>query len=131
MNLLIDTHCWLWMQAEPERLANPVREILTDPATGIFLSAASVWEMSIKIALGKLRFPGSIREYVLSRNGQHGISRLPITQSHALQIAQLPAHHRDPFDRMLVAQAQVENLPILTSDAAFRSYDVEVIHASR
>ena len=117
------------MHAEPERLSTRSRKLLRDEQSELLLSAASAWEIAIKVALGKLRLPEPVADYVTSRLAQGGMRSLPIEHAHALHVATLPPHHRDPFDRMLIAQAQIEDLPILTSDRRFRSYAVKVIRA--
>lgn len=129
MRILLDTQCWLWMQAEPTRLSARSRKLIVEPTNELFLSVASVWEIAIKTELGKLKLPVPVDEYVTSRLARQSVRSLPIEQAHALRVALLPRHHRDPFDRILIAQAQVESVPILTSDPAFRAYDAEVIPA--
>jgi PIN domain nuclease of toxin-antitoxin system len=127
MNVLVDTQCWLWMQAAPERLPARARDVLADANQQLFLSAASIWEMAIKTGLGKLKLPLPLDEYVHTRLDQSHTNVLPIDHYHALRVGGLPPHHRDPFDRMLVAQAQVERWPIVTADPQLAAYDVEVI----
>ncbi|HWM95144.1 MAG TPA: type II toxin-antitoxin system VapC family toxin [Thermoanaerobaculia bacterium] len=127
MRVLLDTHCWLWMQAESSRLSRPTRALLQDPDNQIFLSAASSWEIAIKYALGKLPLPAPPMEYVLSRMETSGTSPLPVQHSHALHAGSLPRHHADPFDRLLIAQAQLENLQILTADGQFEAYKVKLL----
>lgn len=117
------------MRAEPQRLSSPTRQLLTDPVNELLLSAASIWELVIKSALGKISFPEPLAEFVTSRLAQDGIIALAIHHAHALRVADLPAHHRDPFDRLLIAQAQVEGLSLLTADRQLESYDVAVIRA--
>jgi PIN domain nuclease of toxin-antitoxin system len=129
VRILLDTQCWLWMQAEPTRFSARTRKLIIEPANELLLSVASVWEIAIKIELGKLKLPVPIDEYVTSRLARQGVRSLPIEQAHALRVALLPRHHRDPFGRILIAQAQVEGVPILTSDRAFRAYDAKVIPA--
>ena len=102
---------------------------MTVPENELFLSAASAWEIAIKHAIGKLKLPEPPERYVPSRLEALRTLALPIEHSHALQVGSLPRHHRDPFDRLLIAQAQLEDLPILTSDEVFASYDVETIPA--
>jgi PIN domain nuclease of toxin-antitoxin system len=123
MRILLDTHCWLWMQMAPERLAAEVRELLTDPEHQLYLSAASSWEMAVKWALGKLPLPASPVEYVPSRLERQGVEGLPVQHRHALQVASLPHHHRDPFDRLLLAQARAERLTFLTADRELAAYE--------
>ena len=127
MNVLVDTQCWLWMQSAPERLPARARDVVAGTGHQVFLSAASIWEMAIKTGLGKLRLPLPLDEYVHTRLEQSRTNVLPIDHYHALRVAGLPPHHRDPFDRMLVAQAQVERWPIVTVDRQLADYDVEVI----
>lgn len=129
MNLLIDTHCWLWSRAEPERLNDRARELLTAAEHNLYFSAASSWEIAIKVAVGRLQFPEDLSSYLPSQLSIGGFVAIPIEHTHALHTATLPFHHSDPFDRLLVAQAQVESLTLLTADAALLDYDVELIWA--
>lgn len=123
---LLDTHCWLWLQAEPERFSEPLLAVLADPEHDLLLSAASAWEIAIKYALGKLKLPSEPADYVPSRMQRSGTTGLPIQHAHALRVADLPPHHADLFDRLLIAQAQLETLCIVTADSAFDAYDVEL-----
>ena len=127
MKVLVDTHCWLWLLASPHRFSEQTRTILTDPATELLLSVASVWEIIVKHALGKLKLPLHPVEYLSSRLEQTRTTSLPIMLAHVLQLAHLPPHHRDPFDRVIIAQALIERLPILTADRQFGAYEVELI----
>lgn len=131
MKFLIDTECWLWWLLEPERLNPKALELIASRDHVIYFSAASSWEISIKCRLGKLFLPEEPASYVPSRLHQDGMMALPIEHSHALRVYSLPDHHRDPFDRLLIAQAQCESLPILTSDRQFRKYSVRVLWGSR
>lgn len=126
MRLLIDTQCWLWMQTEPERFSAATLKILRNPDNARLLSVASAWEIAIKYALAKLPLPLAPSQYVPSRMEKSATTSLPIEQAHALQVSMLPHHHRDPFDRLIIAQAQLEGLPVLTSDPVFKRYDVEL-----
>ena len=117
------------MQTSSKRFSQPVRALLQDPENQLFLSAASSWEIAIKYALGKLPLPLPPMEYVLSRMATSGTSPLPVQHNHALQAGSLPFHHADPFDRLLIAQAQLEDLHILTADSQFASYEVDLIRA--
>ena len=119
------------MVSEPERLSKQARRRIADAANERVLSAVSAWEIAIKYSIGKLELPEPPNEFVPSRMALTLATPLPVQMNHALQAARLPFHHRDPFDRLLIAQAQVEKLPILTADKAFSLYDVEVIQASR
>ncbi len=129
MRALLDTQCWLWMQVSPERLAPAALEIVQDAANELYLSAASCWEIAIKYALGKLPLPMTPAEYVPSRLQTGGVLALPVSARHALHVATLPAHHRDPFDRLLIAQAQLEGLGLITADRQLTAYDVRLILA--
>ena len=127
MRVLADTQCWLWMHLAPERLRHEVRQLLASGSTELYLSAASIWEMAIKHGIGKLRLPLPLTDYVLSRLERSTTLVLPVDHHHALRVAGLPPHHRDPFDRILVAQAQVERLAIVTADPQLAAYDVDLI----
>lgn len=130
MNVLLDTQVWLWMQVSPDRLSRRAIDTIQDRGNRLLLSAASSWEITIKYALGRLRLPAPPDEYVPDRMATSGVVGLPIEHAHSLAVAHLPPHHRDPFDRLLIAQAQLERLPILTADPAFEPYDVEVMPAA-
>jgi PIN domain nuclease of toxin-antitoxin system len=129
MKLLLDTHAFLWWLAGDERLSDEGRRRLRSMDTVPVLSAASSWEIVIKHRLGKLELPEDPESFVTSRMAREGISGLPIEHAHALAVADLPMHHKDPFDRILIAQAIVEGIPILTADSAFMEYDAELIQA--
>jgi len=129
MNLLLDTQAWLWMQVEPERFSPEARSQLEDLGNDLLLSAASSWEIAIRFALGRLPLPVPPSEYVPSRLESSGVTPLRIEHGHALMVAELPLHHRDPFDRLLIAQAKAEGVTILTADRAFEPYEVPVIWA--
>lgn len=129
MRLLLDTQCWLWMAATPDRLSARARALVDTTEHELLLSAASAWEIAIKHALGKLTLPEPPERYVPSRSAALRTVALAIEHAHALRVATLPPHHRDPFDRLLVAQAQIEDVPILTADPVFAQYDVPVIGA--
>lgn len=126
MRFLVDTHCWLWLQTTPERLPPAVLSLLEDSANDLFLSAASSWEIAIKYALGKLPLPESPDRYVPRRMTASGSRGLAVEHAHSLRVAELPMHHRDPFDRLLIAQAQIEKLTVVTVDPQFRAYDVQI-----
>ncbi len=123
MRLLLDTHCWLWMQVSPERIGSNALDQLTDPENALFLSSASSWEIAIKWALGKLPLPQTPEEYVPRCLERQGVLGLPVQHRHALHTASLPPHHRDPFDRLLVAQAQLERLTLVTADKKLAAYE--------
>lgn len=128
--ILLDTHCWLWMTASPERFSPRALHQIEAAETELYLSAASAWEIGVKYALGKLRLPVRPAEYVARYLRETRTTSLPITSDHGAHVADLPSHHRDPFDRLLIAQAMLERLPILTADPQFRKYDIDLIDAS-
>jgi PIN domain nuclease of toxin-antitoxin system len=115
------------MLVSPERFSQSTREILERGETDLLLSAASSWEIAIKYSPGKLALPSPPAEYVPERMLQSGVTGLPVEHRHALAVANLPPHHRDPFDRILVAQAIVESLPLLTADPQLTRYGIEAI----
>ena len=127
MKALLDTHAFLWWIADDARLSPRVIELITDGANRLFLSAASGWEMAIKAKLGKLELPAPVAAFVDEQLRTNGIESLPIQMRHAFHVFELPPHHRDPFDRLLIAQAQLERMPILSSDPQLALYPVEVI----
>lgn len=122
MRLLLDTHVVLWWLADSTELSDEIKEQL-DAEPSVYVSAVTPWEISIKQALGKLEGPDDLAERV--RDSQ--FSSLPMTAGHGVRAGRLPAHHRDPFDRVLVAQAQIEGLTLLTRDKRIPQYDVHVM----
>ena len=124
---LLDTHCWLWWNSAPERLNPAAYAAIADGRNTLYFSAVSGWEIAIKTALGKLRLPDAPATYVPRRLESNGIQSLPVELRHALAVAGLPPLHQDPFDRLLVAQAQAESLTLICADEAVRQYDVKVI----
>ena len=122
MNLLLDTHILLWWLSNSRRLHTDARKTIAESVRA-YVSAATVWEIAIKIALGKLEFRGEIAEQLTMNN----LLSLAMTVPHALVAGALPMYHSDPFDRMLVAQAQLESLTLMTHDARLREYDVPVL----
>jgi len=131
MKILIDTQVFLWWNAGSDRLSDEATRLLADSNTIVVLSAASSWEIAIKYRLRKIHLPEPPQSYVVSRMARERIIGLPIEHVHALAVASLPLHHRDPFDRILIAQAQVEQIPILTADSTFGAYDLKIILAGR
>lgn len=123
MNLFLDTHVFLWWLDDNSLLPGKAREVISDLDNIIFVSAALIWEVRIKQALGKLEIAPDFFSVVKKQ----GFEILSITANHANRVGDLPMHHRDPFDRILIAQAMEENLTILTHDHAFISYDVPII----
>ena len=130
MRYLLDTHVWLWLQADTVRIRPDLLDQLRDRRSELLLSVASSWEIAIKWAIGRLPLPEPPPVYVPSRMQRSGVSGLAVEHAHALHVATLPLHHRDPFDRLLIAQAQLASLPIITVDPVFDAYDVTVIRAT-
>ncbi|MCB0915734.1 MAG: type II toxin-antitoxin system VapC family toxin [Actinobacteria bacterium] len=124
MRLLLDTHALLWWLADAP-LSTVARDLIADPTNVVYVSAASGWEISVKTALGKLVAPDDLESSLTDCN----FDSLPISFSHALAAGRLPPHHRDPFDRMLIAQAQHEGLTLITRDPRFEPYDVTTLRA--
>ena len=129
MRFLIDTHAWLWLQSDPERLPPSVLDMLEDLGNDVFVSAASAWEIAVKHQSGRLRLPDPPLTYVPRRMVDSGCKPLSIEHAHALRAGQLPRHHRDPFDRVMIAQSQILDLPVVTRDPAFSLYDVDLLWA--
>jgi PIN domain nuclease of toxin-antitoxin system len=127
MPILLDTCAFLWMVGDVQKLSAAARTIVTDPANRLFLSAVSSWEIALKYQLRKLRLPDEPEAFVTKQRHAHGIEPLPLVEQAALILAELPMQHRDPFDRMLICQARRHRCAILTPDAAFRRYDVDVL----
>lgn len=129
MRVLLDTSCWLWMVAASDRLGPRAREILADTRNELLLSAVTSWEIAIKYGIGKLALPEPPEQYIPSRMDATGVTPLRIEHSHALAVSRLALRHRDPFDRLLIAQAGLEGVPVMTSDSAFDGYGIDVISA--
>ncbi len=127
MKALLDTHVFLWWITDDQRLSSQVREIIADGTNEILFSAASGWEIAIKTRLGRLQLPDDPEIFIPEQLELNAIEVLPVQIGHALHVYQLPSHHRDPFDHLLIAQAQLEKLPILTADPQISRYPVEVI----
>ncbi len=127
MNILLDTQAFLWWIADDPRLSARALELISNPDHVLFFSAASGWEIAIKARLGKLTLPGNPERFVADQLTMNAFGSLPIQLSHALHVYTLPVHHRDPFDRILVAQSQLEDMPILTADLQIAQYRVEVL----
>lgn len=127
MKYLLDTQVWLWLQADPDRISDQVLRRLSRQDSEPILSAASCWEIAIKFSIGKLPLPEGPEIYVPKRIATSGVQSLALEAAHTLSVAALPMHHRDPFDRVLIAQAQVEGLTVVTADRKFEPYDVRLI----
>lgn len=127
MRVILDTHTFLWMLEGSSRVSRLARELIDDVATDRLLSNASLWEIAIKQSTGKLSLPAPFAETLLRQVGQHDVTLLPVRAPEALAVADLPHHHRDPFDRLLVAHCFIEGVPIYRGDAALDAYGVRRI----
>ena len=127
MRILLDTHVFLWWIVDDSRLSPRCIELIADGGNELLLSAASGWEIAIKAGLGRLVVPEPLDRFLSEQLFHNHIGALPIELRHALHVHSLPSLHRDPFDRLLIAQAQVEQLPILTADQHIAQYAVDVI----
>jgi len=127
VRVLLDTHVFLWWVLEDPRLSPLARETITNPDVDVLVSPVSAWEIAIKAADRRLDLPERSLTYVPSRMAANDFHELPITMDHCLRTAELPGIHRDPFDRLLVAQALAEDVPLVTGDPAITRYDVETI----
>lgn len=127
MRVLLDTQAFLWWIANSPELSDVAREIIADERNEPIFSAVSGWEIAMKAGVGKLELPGSPEKFVTGQLSRNDLEVLPIYLSHALRVYALPDHHRDPFDRLLVAQAIVEEMPLLSADPRIARYPVEVV----
>ena len=131
MKLLLDTHAFIWWDSEPDRLPSIVREHCLNRANMVLLSVASVWEIQIKRQLGKLNLRIPLPEILSGQQETNGLLILPITLAHVLELDSLAAHHKDPFDRLLIAQARAEDAILVSGDSVFSSYDVRLLWQTR
>lgn len=128
MRVLLDTHAFLWWISNSPSLSSIARQVVADVENEVYLSAVSVWEMAIKARAGKLHiFSGDIGPFIDQHMRKNSFQPLPITLAHSAKVHALSNHHGDPFDQMLVAQSQVEKMPIISADKMMQSYDVEVV----
>ena len=127
MNLLLDTHAWLWFVLGDSRLSETAHQHIRDPNHVKYVSPASYWEISIKIGLGKYALEGDYRAFMRKAIEGNGFRVLHITPSHTCRVAELPLHHRDPFDRLLIAQAMDEAMSVVSDDGNFSKYQIDVI----
>ena len=127
MRILVDTHVFLWDLLDDHRSSRKAREILSSDEYQLYFSLVSIWEIAIKMKTGKLNALGSTVSYIRYEMEEYGMELLPIRYEHILELERLPLHHSEPFDRLLIAQAIVESLPILTHDAKFPAYPVKLI----
>jgi PIN domain nuclease of toxin-antitoxin system len=127
MRVLLDTHAFIWWDGAPEHLSPKAREACFAPGNQLIVSVAGLWEIQIKVMLGKLTLRKPLREIVTGQVKQNGVVILPVELEHVLRLDQLPSYHKDPFDRILVAQALVEGLPLISHDPVVAQYPVNVI----
>lgn len=127
MRVLLDTHAYLWFIAGDERLSARGREVIASPDADLLFSAASLWEIAVKHSIGKLPLTRPFADLFPAQPVADGLRTLPIQAPHLARLVDLPFHHRDPFDRMIIAQALVEGVPVLTRDPAFEHYPVETV----
>jgi len=127
MKLLLDTCTFLWVITDAPDLSNRARELFSDPGNEVFLSAVSTWEIAVKYALGRLPLPQSPERYILEQREKHRITSLPLEEEETLYVNRLPEHHKDPFDRILVCQAIVHGMAILTPDEWITQYPIRYI----
>lgn len=126
MKLLLDTHTFIWWDSEPAKLSQKALALCQEPANTLLLSVASIWEMQIKLQLGKLRLNLSLAEVIESQRQTNHIEVLPISLAHVLALESLPTHHKDPFDRLLIAQVNVEKAVLVSCDQIFAQYPVKL-----
>lgn len=126
MNMLLDTQIFIWAATEPRRLSQSLRQALQDQENNLFISVASLWEMQIKVQIGKLPLPLPAREFVAVHCLTIGVQRLPVIESHIWALDALPLFHRDPFDRLLIAQAITEGYQLVSADPVFKQYPVHL-----
>jgi PIN domain nuclease of toxin-antitoxin system len=127
MRLLLDTCTFLWIATGSAQLSRRAAELFRDPANEVFLSAASAWEIAVKNSLGRLPLPAPAAEYIPNLRERHGIAPLPLSEEEAVYLPRLPKLHRDPFDRMLVSQAVVNGLALLTPDPSISQYPIRTL----
>ena len=127
MNLLLDTHAYLWFIGGSNRLSDVARSAIEDAGNQKFISAASLWEITIKHRLGKLQLKTDLRKVLTDHVVENGFELLPLAVDHFLELNKLPMHHRDPFDRLLIAQAVAKKLTVCSVDTVFSKYDVDLL----
>jgi PIN domain nuclease of toxin-antitoxin system len=127
MNCLLDSHAFLWWHLDQSRLSPRALSAIIDPNNTLTLSVASVWELAIKIKLGKLQGVGSLNAAIEAQTRVNKMQLLPVSVVHALKTQDLPLHHNDPFDRLLIAQAQAERMTVISADVVFTRYDLKLV----
>jgi PIN domain nuclease of toxin-antitoxin system len=127
MKLLLDTHIFIWWADHPEKLSHAALSALEDEANELLLSVASVWEMQIKIQLGRLKLSLPLKELIQNQQETNDLTVSPVALTHVLALDALPFHHKDPFDRLLIAQSIEENLTLVSADSQFPAYAVKLL----
>jgi PIN domain nuclease of toxin-antitoxin system len=127
MNLLLDTQIFLWWYREPNRISARIWNALRDPTNQLALSVVSMWEIQIKVSIGKLQLPTTVENLVSTYNAINQVRSLPVFEYHIWPLVRLPRHHRDPFDRLLIAQAIAEDYTLVTADSLFAQYPVHIL----
>ena len=127
MKYLLDTHAFLWFVIDDKRISTNAKSIIKDSKNEIFFSAASAWEMAIKIKLNRLKIKGNLESFIIEQLSANNILPLSITISHSLYTERLPQFHKDPFDRIIIAQSIVENLQLISADKDIRKYNLKLV----
>jgi PIN domain nuclease of toxin-antitoxin system len=127
MKVLLDTHTFIWLYTTPEKLSKTAMEICQDTDNQLYLSMASLWEMQIKVQLGKLKLKISLADMLTVQQQENDLNVLNIALAHIYQLQALPFHHNDPFDRLIIAQSVLENMTLISVDEKFKAYDVSVL----
>jgi PIN domain nuclease of toxin-antitoxin system len=127
MKLLLDTHTFLWLDHASDNLPQRVKDLCQNPENELLLSLVSIWEMQIKFQLGKLRLQAPLEKMIADQQSQNGLTLLPITLVHIIDLQNLPMSHRDPFDRLLISQARLEGATLLSKDEIFATYPVTLL----
>ena len=128
MKILLDTHIFVWWDDEPERLSKRAFDLCNAPGNILVLSIASVWELQIKYQLGKLMLRAPLSQIISDQQRENGIEILPVTLPHVLALDKLPPIHKDPFDRLLIAQSLAENIAVLSVDSVFQNYSISLLN---
>ncbi len=127
MNLLLDSHTFIWSYDEQHKISQRALQAMSNSANSLFLSVASIWEIQIKIMIRKFKLQDPLADVIAEQQQINGLQILPVQLSHALYLENLPFHHKDPFDRLLISQAIVENMTLVSTDANFANYQVNLL----
>jgi PIN domain nuclease of toxin-antitoxin system len=125
MSMLLDTNVFIWLNDSPQQIPQQIITLLADPDNDLFFSLVSAWEMQIKIQLGKLNLQDSLPKILMTQQSENNLQILPIQLEHIWALEGLPNHHRDPFDRLLIAQAMATDMPIVSADSIFDQYPIQ------